>query len=212
MNIEEISQKVADIIEKQAAEKEILTLAVSGGSTPETLFSLLATRPIDWKKVHIFWVDERFVPAESEFSNYGNAYKIWLSKINIPEQNIHRIKTKKASAAEAALDYEKELSDFFNALLPRFDIILLGMGDDGHTASLFPDSAALEEKKRAVINVPPPTTAKPAVERITLSFPAINNSVRKIFMISGEKKKAMALDIKKYPASRVTNAENFIAS
>ena len=211
MNIEEISQKVADIIEKLASTKDILTLAVSGGSTPETLFSILATRPIDWKKVHVFWVDERVVPTNNEFSNYGNAYKLWLSKVDIPSENIHRIKTEKASASEAAQDYEKELSDFFGSSMPRFDIVLLGMGDDGHTASLFPGSPALDEKKRAVINVPASTIAKPAVERITLTFPAINNAEFKAFMVSGEKKKAMALDINKYPAGRVTNAEYFIA-
>ncbi|OGV39340.1 MAG: 6-phosphogluconolactonase [Lentisphaerae bacterium GWF2_45_14] len=212
MNIDEISLAVANVIAEKALEKDCLTLAVSGGSTPERLFSILAATPINWSKVHVFWVDERFVPVDSEFNNYGKAYELWLSKIDIPPENIHRMKTEKASAIESARDYEKELEGFFKTPLPSFDIVLLGMGDDGHTASLFPGSPALNEKKRAVISVPAPTTAKPAAERITLTFPAINNSAQKIFIISGEKKKAMTLDINKYPAGRVLNAEYFIAS
>lgn len=115
-------------------------VALSGGSTPRALYELLVDQPIEWPRVHIFWGDERCVPPDQPESNYRLAYQTLLSKVNVIDQNIHRMKGE-LDPAQAALDYENELQQAFNVeppLFPRFDLILLGLGPDAHTASLFP--------------------------------------------------------------------------
>jgi 6-phosphogluconolactonase len=128
-------------------------VAVSGGSTPKRLFTLLGTlyrNEIQWKHVHFFWVDERCVPKEHDESNYKTAYDALISKVPIPEENIHRVMGDMYPEHEA-LRYESELMNSFGkSVFPFFDLIILGMGEDGHTASLFPGLESLDETKRLI--------------------------------------------------------------
>ena len=165
------------------------TVALSGGSTPRTLYSLLATKPgIPWDKIFIFWGDERHVAPDQPESNYRMANEALLSKVPVHPENIFRIHAEEKDAATAALQYEQTLKDFFHLSpgeFPRFDLIFLGVGPDGHTASLFPGTAALNETKRLVVSnwVPKFNT-----DRITFTFPVLNAAASVIFLLSGADK------------------------
>ncbi|MGA9799577.1 MAG: 6-phosphogluconolactonase [Terriglobales bacterium] len=165
------------------------TVALSGGSTPRTLYSLLATKPgIPWDKIYFFWGDERHVPPDQPESNYRMANEALLSKVPVHPENIFRIHAEEKDAAAAALQYEQTLKDFFHlspGQFPRFDLIYLGVGPDGHTASLFPDTAALNEKTRLVVAnwVPKFNTF-----RITFTFPVLNAAACVMFLTSGADK------------------------
>ncbi len=171
------------------------SVAISGGSTPIKLFSLISNEyrnDINWERVHIFWADERCVPAEDKESNYGNAYKAFISKVPLPNANIHRIKGEEEPVKEARR-YEEEIINFFNMKdTPSFDLILLGLGEDGHTASLFPGSDAVNEKKRTAV---PVFINDKTVPRITLTLPVLNNAKTVIFMVSGSAKSGILAEI-----------------
>lgn len=163
------------------------TVALSGGSTPRALYTRLAAEfsmRIDWNSVHLFWGDERCVPPDHADSNYRMTRE--SLRVPIPKENIHRIHGE-LTPELAAEEYENQLRSFFTET-PRFDLILLGMGDDGHTASLFPDSPALKESTRWAIpvehRVPPP----PFVPRVTLTLPVINNAQEVVFLVTGSGK------------------------
>ncbi len=134
-------------------------IALSGGSTPKDLYTLLANDPklregIPWSKTHFFWGDERHVPPDHQESNYRMANEAMLSKVPVPQANVHRIKSENPDAAIAADDYERALRSFFQIRageFPRFDIVLLGLGPEAHTASLFPGTKALHEQQRLVV-------------------------------------------------------------
>jgi 6-phosphogluconolactonase len=173
----------------------IFSCALSGGSTPRILFrqlsdpGVLARLPAGfWNSVHFFWGDERDVPPDHPDNNYRVAQETLLARIEIPARNIHRIRPESGGALKAAAEYEMELKRFFGiqeGKLPRFDLIFLGMGDDGHTASLFPYSDAAKDRTHLV--------AAPWIEklhsfRITLTLPVINNAACIIFLISGQSK------------------------
>lgn len=170
-------------------------VAVSGGSTPLSFFSALAepvvSEKIDWKNVHFFWVDERMVPNHNPENNFNNAYYIFLRKIDIPYQNKHRIITYK-DPYQVAKEYEQEIRDLFLKIrqvpvdqTPKFDLILLGMGEDGHTASLFPTSASLNEEEKLIIAVKKPNTEQ---MRISMTFPLLENAAAICVMVKGRKK------------------------
>jgi 6-phosphogluconolactonase len=161
------------------------TVALSGGSTPRLLYEQLVTQPIEWEHVHVFWGDERCVPPDHPDSNYGLAQRALLSHIDIPAQNVHRLKGE-LDPAQAAQQYEEELRAIFG-LLPRFDVILLGMGSDAHTASLFPGTPALHEQQRWVVAQ---YVDKLQTERLTLTPPIINHAAYAIFLITGRDKAA----------------------
>ncbi|MDB5035597.1 MAG: pgl [Chlorobi bacterium] len=166
-----------------------MSIALSGGDTPAALYRLLAgeyRERIPWQRTHFFWGDERWVPHDSPKSNYRMARETLLDPLGIPAANIHPIPTDLPDPETAALAYEEELRLHFKAPFPTFDILLLGMGDDGHTASLFPGIAALSERRRGVVVTQSPV--EPAT-RITLTFPALERSRRTIFLIAGEKKR-----------------------
>ncbi|RLD10142.1 MAG: 6-phosphogluconolactonase [Chlamydiae bacterium] len=207
---------IFDSAEKAIQKNGTFSVALSGGTTPIGVYKLLADLLVNRHKmlnaIHIFWGDERCVPYDDERSNYKSAYDNFLSKINIPKKNIHKIPFI-INPAKAAIEYEKDLKRFFKTdgnFLPEFDLILLGMGTDGHTASLFPRSKALNEKERWVIDTEIPEMS-PRVERITLTLPVINNARSVLFLISGEEKKKIIDEIiknedktvKKYPAAMV---------
>ncbi len=165
-------------------------VVLSGGNTPTELYKLLAHSPdaeqVDWRGVHVFWGDERCVPPDDPESNYRQAYDGLLSRVNIPKANIHRMDGE-AEPQEAALSYALGLRHFASAPLswPRFDFVLLGMGEDGHTASLFPGSP---------VNVAAPTAAVTAnyqgrpANRVTLTPILFNEAHRIVFLVSGESK------------------------
>jgi 6-phosphogluconolactonase len=147
---------IVDHISQSLQTRDVYSMALSGGSTPRPLYALLANdanlrEQIPWERIHFFWGDERCVPAGHPDSNYLMAYNALLSKVPIPSTNIHRIHAEDADADEAAADYEIEIRRFFGieaGQIPQFNCVLLGMGAEGHTASLFPATSALVETKR----------------------------------------------------------------
>jgi 6-phosphogluconolactonase len=166
------------------------TVALSGGSTPKALYSLLASNYANfaWNRVFMFFGDERHVPPTDPESNYRMVQESLLSKITIPPENVFRVPAENPDADAAAADYESQLRKFFELKpneFPRFDLILLGMGPDGHTASLFPDSAALEEKSRLVVAN---WVEKFKTHRITFTFPVLNRAAEIVFLASGPDK------------------------
>ncbi len=175
---------IRDISAETISKQGRFTIALSGGSTPKSLFELMAADyrdQIDWQNTYIFWGDERCVPPTHPDSNYLMAYETLLDHIPIPLTNIYRIKGELPPEV-AAVQYEEDLRTFFGNQLPRFNMILLGMGDDGHTASLFPDTAALHETKRWV--VPNYVEAK-QTWRLTLTIPVINHAANVVFLVAG---------------------------
>lgn len=174
------------------------TLALAGGSTPRRLYERLAEPEhagrIEWDQTHIFWGDERCVPPDHPESNYRMARELLIDHVPVPPRNIHRIRGE-ADPQQAAAAYEQELKDFFfpgpasSAALPEFDLILLGMGDDGHTASLFPGAAALHEEKRWVVAC---RVEKIEDWRVTLT-PRVINAARNVFFVVTGRGKARCL-------------------
>jgi len=165
-------------------------ISLSGGSTPRRFYELLAEAPLPWNRVHWFWGDERFVPPDHPDSNYRMAREALLSRAPVPGANVHAIPTERISPKEAASAYEATLKRFYGAemLLPQrplFDVMLLGIGDDGHTASLFPGHAALEEERRWVVAV----HGVKAQARITLTYPALQSSRESAFLVTGGAKR-----------------------
>ena len=169
------------------------TVALSGGSTPKALYSLLATNyaTFPWNRVFLFFGDERHVPPTDPESNYRMVNEALLTKITIPSENVFRVSGENPDALAAAADYEAQVRRFFAlkpSEFPRFDLILLGVGPDGHTASLFPDSEALEEKTRLVVAN---WVAKFNTHRITFTFPVLNHANEVMFMATGADKANM---------------------
>lgn len=174
------------------ASRGRFTIALSGGSTPKKLYALLATEKFqaafDWQKVQFFFGDERDVPPDTEESNFRMANDVLFSKIEIAKENIHRFLTESGDAKTVAEKMETELREFFRLNeneFPRFDLILLGMGADGHTASLFPETAALKENKKIVVEN---YVEKLQTFRLTFTVPTINNARSVIFLVAGEDK------------------------
>jgi 6-phosphogluconolactonase len=175
----------------QASDR--FTVALSGGSTPKGLYSLLATDPasraaVPWDKVHFFWGDERHVPPAHADNNYRMARETLLSKIPVASSQVHRIAGENPDAAQAACQYEQTLREMVQlsaAQVPRFDLVLLGLGADAHTASLFPGTRALHEQRRFVVSN---WIGKLDTDRITLTAPVLNNAACVIFLVSGEDK------------------------
>jgi len=171
----------------------IFTIALSGGSTPRMLYEMLAEDrrlrgALEWDKVHFFFSDERHVPPDHPESNYRMAYLALLSRISAPPENVHRMATELSEPAPVAEHCEQALRRFFHlhaGEAPRFDLIMLGMGGDGHTASLFPGSPALEEKRKLAVAV---WVEKLGTWRVTLTLPVLNNAEEVLFLVSGEAK------------------------
>jgi 6-phosphogluconolactonase len=191
---------IASAVSDAIAARGIARIAISGGSTPKRAFELLAdpNQPfrsrIDWARLFLFWVDERCVPPDHPDSNYRMTREALLSKIPIPEQNVHRMEGE-LDPEEAASRYESALRTQFRlegAEVPRFDLVQLGMGDDGHTASLFPRSAALDSMMRLV--VANHVQAKDSW-RVTLTWPVINHASKVFFLIQGAAKAGVLRDV-----------------
>ncbi|PID58949.1 6-phosphogluconolactonase [candidate division KSB3 bacterium] len=225
-DIEQLSAAAAELVCRKSVqavdEHGSFTMALSGGSTPSALYELLAQTPyserIPWEKTYLFWGDERYVPTGHKDSNAAMALKTFVKKVPIHPGHICCIPTETPSPERAAENYEQELYRLFHVFapvskernIPVFDLILLGMGPDGHTASLFPDSPVLEERERWVSAAPIPRL-KPPLPRITLTFPVINAAGSVLFLISGAEKGRILKSIledpqqarRMYPAARV---------
>jgi 6-phosphogluconolactonase len=196
-DLEALSHRVADWMLELATEKKgIFAVALSGGSTPQRLYECLAMPPyIDafpWSRTHWFWGDERFVPHDNPLSNYRMVREALLSRAPIPDINIHAIPTEGLSPEAAASAYARDLKVFYgaerlDAARPLFDVNLLGLGPDGHTASLFPGTTALTERERWVTAV----IGAQAETRITLTYPTLESSRHTAFLIAGKGKRAI---------------------
>jgi len=163
------------------------TVALAGGSTPQRMYSRLSGAHLDWSSIHFFWGDERCVPPDHTDSDYRMANEALLSHLTIPLENIHRIPGE-LPAEEAAQDYEDELRRFFGGETPHFNLVLLGLGGDGHTASLFPGSPAVREKVHWVAAVRHRGQPPPLVDRVTLTLPVLNAAAQVLFLVSGAEK------------------------
>jgi 6-phosphogluconolactonase len=195
------------------AQRGRFTIALSGGSTPKNLYTLIAANAsasLPWDRMFFFWGDERHVPPDSPDSNYRMAKESFLSKVAIPPGNIFPVPAENPDASAAAETYEQSLRKFFALApgeFPRFDLILLGMGPDGHTASLFPETAALQEKSRLVVAN---WVEKLNASRITFTLPVLNAARCVAFLVSGTDKAAVLHEVlegdapaEKYPSKLV---------
>src|SRR6266436_4320548 len=179
--------------QQAVSEKGLFSVALAGGSTPKALYGLLASNPllqakVPWSKIQFFFGDERHVPPDHAESNFRMAKDAMFAKAPIDPKQVHRIKGEKRNAAEAAVEYEDDLRVSFGLAagqLSRFDLVLLGMGPEGLTASLFPGTKALKEERRLVVSS---WVGKLYTDRITLTPPVLNNAARVIFMVHGEEK------------------------
>jgi 6-phosphogluconolactonase len=195
---QELSEAAAEEVVRSAneavAQRGRFTIALSGGSTPKNLYNLLVTNArnlLPWDRMFFFWGDERHVPPNDPDSNYRMANETMLSKIPVAAGNVFRIPAENPDAAAAAAAYEQTLRKFFQlepAQFPTFDLILLGMGPDGHTASLFPGTKALQEKTRLVVAN---WVEKLKTSRITLTLPVLNAARCVTFLVSGTDKAAV---------------------
>lgn len=185
---------IVDTCVQAIRDRGVASVALAGGGTPRQAYTLLSqpayVSHIDWRCLQVFWSDERLVPPDHTDSNFRLAAEALLNRVPVPPENIHRMRGELAPT-EAAEDYEKEMRNFMlpgQDGNPRFDLMMVGMGDDGHVASLFPGSPALLERQRWVVatehNQPPP----PLVSRLTLTLPVINAAATVLVMVTGEKK------------------------
>jgi 6-phosphogluconolactonase len=185
------AEEVVRLANQSVAERGRFTIALSGGSTPKSLYNLLASNArtaLPWDRMYFFWSDERHVSPADPDSNYRMADEAMLSKVPVPPGNVFRVPAENQDAAAAAKEYESTLRTFFQlepGQLPRFDLILLGMGPDGHTASLFPGTAGLQEKSRLVIAN---WVEKLKTHRLTFTLPVLNAARSVAFLVSGTDK------------------------
>lgn len=208
------AERIRDLLQHAIGARGIASFVLAGGGTPRSVYENLASAAlratIDWRKVHLFWGDERCVPPYMPESNYHMANTTLLKEISIPPSNIHRIRAE-LPPDEAASTYEAEIRGLFRldeGQLPEFDVMLLGLGDDGHTASLFPGTTALEEENRLVVST---YVDKLKTSRITITLPVINRAQTVVFLVSGRQKSSILREVLedasgRHPVERVQPA------
>lgn len=186
------AEEITKSAEEAIAARGEFKIALSGGDTPKPAYRLLADKPwcdrIDWDRVDVFWVDDRHVPPNHPDSNFKMVMDTLLSQLPIPLANVYRMRTEKPDAELVAEGYERTLFDEFDLEgdeRPRFDLVLMGIGADGHTASLFPGSEAVRERERLVVA---PWVDSLKAHRITLTLPVFNHARLALFLVSGEEK------------------------
>ena len=212
------ARRFALLAANAVADHGVFAVALSGGSTPKALYRLMATdqairSTIPWSKIHFFFGDERHVPPDHADSNFRMANEAMFQALQPEQLHVHRVLAELTSAAQAAAQYEEDLKEFFeprgllHEAFPRFDLILLGMGPDGHTASLFPNSSGLQETKRWVIAN---WVEKFQTDRITMTFPVLNSAAEIILFVAGPEKAPLLAEVlqmpagaEKYPVQRV---------
>ena len=210
-----VVQQIINCARSAVSEKGFCTIVLAGGKTPRRAYELLSKPPsadqMPWQQSHFFWGDERWLASNHPDSNFSMAWDALFSKVHIPPQNIHQISTGHNTPEIGAEIYENHLRDFFhskplsetvrvaeNITFPSFDLALLGMGTDGHTASLFPGSNLLEEEKKWVTAINK-NTGSPPVSRITLTLPVFNQAENIVFLLSGGLKREILDTILKKP-------------
>jgi 6-phosphogluconolactonase len=211
------AEEVVRLANEAVAERGRFTIALSGGSTPKALYNLLATNArttLPWDRMYFFWSDERHVPPTDPDSNYRMADEAMLSKVPVPSGNVYRTPSENHDALAAADAYEANLRKFFGVKpgeFPKFDLILLGLGPDGHTASLFPGTAGLKEKSRLVIAN---TVDKLKTDRLSFTYPLINAARYVAFLVTGIDKASVLRSVleenvpgDQYPAKLVQPAD-----
>jgi 6-phosphogluconolactonase len=192
---QELAVAAADwVLARALQRRDRFAMCLSGGETPKQLYELLASPEyrsrFPWKRTHFFWGDERFVPPADPRSNFHMTRQAMLSRVPVPAENVHPIPTERITAAAGAAEYETILKRFYgaetlNPARPLFDLTLLGLGEDGHIASLFPGSAALAEEQRWAV----PAIGAGGLQRITLTYPAIASSAAVAFLVVGDRKR-----------------------
>ena len=193
-------QLIGEAVREAIAARGRFTIALTGGSSPKKTYALLAAAPdtVDWAKTFVFLGDDRFVPFSSDSSNFEMCRELLLSHVPVPAGQIFPIRTDTATKEEAAALYAETLSQVFGVPLsgppPVFDLILLGMGEDGHCASLFPGMPTLTVTDKWVVSSPP-GTLPPPVDRVTFTFPVLNAARNVLFQVDGEKKASVVRDI-----------------
>ncbi|MEM8720450.1 MAG: 6-phosphogluconolactonase [Cyanobacteria bacterium P01_G01_bin.39] len=200
--IEKTLAVVTQKIQLAVEQNDICTIALAGGSTPKPLYEALSQQNLPWSKIHVFWGDERYVAVTSPESNQKMAAEAWLNRVDFPPDNLHPIPTNAGNPEVDAQTYENELHRVFKVEQPRFDVILLGIGSDGHTASLFPNTDALKVRDRLVT-----VGSKDGKPRLTFTVSLINQAHCVIFLAAGEDKRnaldqvlAPAADAMTYPS------------
>ncbi len=212
----ESARLFAELATRYIIQFETFNVALSGGSTPRLLFQNLLKyykNSLDWNKINFFWSDERVVPIDDSESNAGMAFTELFDPLEQEELNIYPVDTSLSPSEEAAEAYERLILSIHPPLqpVPRFDLILLGLGDDGHTASLFPETEALHENSKLIAANWVPKFEK---WRITFTFPLINSAKNVIFLVSGANKAEIVRDIfnnsKEYPAAQVSPVDGVL--
>jgi 6-phosphogluconolactonase len=209
--------EILSIVNDAVAKRGRFSIALAGGHTPAKLYALWAEKyktETPWDRVHLFFGDERFVPEDDLLSNYRMARETLISQVPIPKENVHPMLTNFPSAEKAAEAYEVELRKYFGES-PSFDVQLLGLGVEGHTASLFPGSPALDEQRRWVLAVTVP--AEPP-QRLTLTPVVLNQGLNTFFLVAGENKREILAALRgepqdvpsKYPAGRIRPARGVV--
>ena len=171
-----------------------VAVCLTGGSTADILYGRLSERPLPWERIHLFWSDERFVPPDDPRNNAGIAKRLLIDRVPIPQQNVHPIPVDTPDHVASAARYDADLKQFYGSEIldpkrPLFDVVLNGMGPDGHTASLFPGQPTLEERQRWCIPADP--KLDPFVPRMTLTFPALESCRASVFIAAGAAKAEM---------------------
>lgn len=192
VNADELAKKVAvwitDFIEEVLKQQDRFTIALSGGNTPKKLFRILASAPFDkkipWDKLHFFWGDERYVPFTDERNNAKMAFDSLLDHVPVRKEHIHIVRTDISPEASVA-EYQQQLAAYFDGTAYSFDLVLLGLGDNAHTLSLFPGYDNIHEKKKWVMTF---FLAEQQMHRITLTAPIVNRARRVAFLVSGADK------------------------
>lgn len=214
--IEAATALTVEILQAAIHDRGIATIALSGGSTPKPLYQAIAQHSaLDWTKLHIFWGDERYVPNDHPDSNEQMARQAWLNQVPIPPENIHPVPTTLPDPNQSAQQYEATLQQVFGTVpgtIPAFDLILLGIGDDGHTASLFPHTPALAVRDRLIT-----VGEKSGQPRITFTYPLINQAHNVLFLLAGKSKQPALQQIfsptgdpLQYPAHAIRPEGNLI--
>ncbi|KAA1258428.1 6-phosphogluconolactonase [Rubripirellula obstinata] len=206
-----------DLVTRILSTKDTFSVSLSGGSTPKRIYEMLADRDLPWSQIHFFWGDERNVPHDHDDSNAKMVSTALLDRISIPPANVHRVPVDVDNPASAAKAYETTLREHFaGQAFPAWDLNLLGMGDDAHTASLFPGTSAIDQTDRWYVEN---WVEKLDTFRYTLTAPAINSASQKWFMVSGENKRAALASVSsdqiapsEYPSQLITNPKWYVTA
>lgn len=210
--------EVIALLDEAIAKRGTATLVLAGGSTPKPLYEKLAKSDLPWAKIHLFWGDERYVSEDHPDSNYRMAREALIDRITIPWENIHPMPTAGGDPTADAALHGAHISDFFQLApgeplaIPQMDVVLLGMGDDGHTASLFPGTAALQVCDTLVT-----VGEKSGQPRLTFTYPLLNQARNILFMVAGENKQIALQQVfspdgsnETYPSRAITAQENLV--